>query len=113
VTSLLPVGVLLVLGAQVLGATTLQDLALALFIGMAVGVYSSLFVAGPLFAWLKRSEPEEQRRIAKAAEQDERGVNERLEADAPALAPGSPEARAPITTEYVRGTGRGKKRRKR
>jgi hypothetical protein len=30
-----------------------------------------------------------------------------------APAPGSPEARAPITTEYVRGQGKGKKRRKR
>lgn len=114
ITSLLPVGALLFLGGQVLGATTLQDLALALFIGMAVGVYSSLFVAGPLFAWLKRTEPDEKRRIAKAAEQDERGVDERIDLDErPAPAPGSPEARAPITTEYVRGTGKAKKRRKR
>ncbi|MEX2548781.1 MAG: protein translocase subunit SecF, partial [Nitriliruptoraceae bacterium] len=67
ITSLLPVGALLIIGAQVLGATTLQDLALALFIGMAIGVYSSLFVAGPLFAWLKQREPEEQRRAAKVA----------------------------------------------
>jgi preprotein translocase subunit SecF len=119
VTSLLPVGALLVIGAQVLGATTLQDLALALFLGMAVGVYSSLFVAGPLFAWLKGFEHEEQRRIAKAAEQDASGEGPGgtapAVAEVPAPAPGSPEARAPITTEYVRGQGRGKgkKRRKR
>jgi len=114
VTSLLPVGALLVIGAQVLGATTLQDLALALFLGMGVGVYSSLFVAGPLFVWLKGFEPEEQRRLAKAAEQDD---TEEAPSTAPARvdapAPGSPEARAPITTEYVRGQGKGKKRRKR
>ncbi|MFP4148798.1 MAG: protein translocase subunit SecF [Nitriliruptoraceae bacterium] len=113
VTSLLPVGALLLLGAQVLGAATLQDLALALFIGMAIGVYSSLFVAGPLFAWLKRTEPEEQRRIAKAAEQDASGGTAAEPAEAAAPAPGSPEARAPITTEYVRGSGKGNKRRKR
>jgi preprotein translocase subunit SecF len=113
ITSLLPVGALLVLGAQVLGAATLQDLALALFLGMAVGVYSSLFVAGPLFAWMKRSEPEEQRRIAKAAEQDASGGAPAAPVEVEAPAPGSPEARAPITTEYVRGTGRAKKRRKR
>jgi len=113
ITSLLPVGALLLLGAQVLGATTLQDLALALFIGMAVGVYSSLFVAGPLFAWMKRSEPEEQRRIAKAAAQDAGGGTEQAPVEVEAPAPGSPEARAPITTEYVRGTGKAKKRRKR
>jgi len=113
VTSLLPVGALLLLGAQVLGAATLQDLALALFIGMAVGVYSSLFVAGPLFARMKRSEPDEQRRIAKAAEQDAGGGAETARVEVEAPAPGSPEARAPITTEYVRGTGKAKKRRKR
>jgi len=117
VTSLLPVGALLVIGAQVLGATTLQDLALALFLGMAIGVYSSLFVAGPLFAWLKGFEPEEQRRLAKAAGQDASGDGSSSTAGAaaevPAPAPGSPEARAPITTEYVRGQGKAKKRRKR
>lgn len=117
ITSLLPVGALLLIGAQVLGATTLQDLALALFVGMAVGVYSSLFVAGPLFAWLKGFEPEEQRRVEKAAEQDASGLGPSSTAPAaqevPAPAPGSPEARAPITTEYVRGQGKARKRRKR
>ena len=57
VTSLLPVGALLFIGAQLLGADTLKDLALALFIGMAVGVYSSLAVATPLLCWLKEREP--------------------------------------------------------
>jgi preprotein translocase subunit SecF len=57
VTSLLPVGALLFIGAQLLGATTLQDLALALFIGMAVGTYSSLVVATPMLCWLKEREP--------------------------------------------------------
>jgi preprotein translocase subunit SecF len=56
-TSLLPVGALLFIGAQLLGATTLEDLALALFIGMAVGTYSSLIVATPLLCWLKEREP--------------------------------------------------------
>jgi preprotein translocase subunit SecF len=57
ITSLLPVGALLFIGAQLLGATTLEDLALALFIGMAVGTYSSLVVATPLLCWLKEREP--------------------------------------------------------
>jgi preprotein translocase subunit SecF len=57
VTSLLPVGALLFIGAQLLGASTLEDLALALFIGMAIGVYSSLVVATPLLCWLKEREP--------------------------------------------------------
>lgn len=57
VTSLLPVGALLVIGAQLLGADTLADLALALFIGMAVGTYSSIFIATPLLVALKRRDP--------------------------------------------------------
>jgi preprotein translocase subunit SecF len=57
ITSLLPVGALLFIGAQLLGATTLEDLALALFIGMAVGTYSSLIVATPMLCWLKEREP--------------------------------------------------------
>jgi preprotein translocase subunit SecF len=57
VTSLLPVGSLLFLGATLLGAETLSDLALALFIGMAIGTYSSIFVATPLLVWLKEKEP--------------------------------------------------------
>jgi preprotein translocase subunit SecF len=56
-TSLLPVGSLLLVGGQLLGADTLTDLALALFIGMAVGTYSSIFIATPLLVWLKEREP--------------------------------------------------------
>jgi preprotein translocase subunit SecF len=67
VTSLLPVGALLLIGSQVFGATTLQDLSLALFLGMAVGVYSSIFVAGPLLAMWKSRDPEEVERAEKAA----------------------------------------------
>jgi preprotein translocase subunit SecF len=58
VTSLLPVGSLLLIGGQLLGADTLMDLALALFIGMAAGTYSSIFVATPLLVWLKQRDPE-------------------------------------------------------
>lgn len=57
VTSLLPVGSLLFIGATLLGADTLRDLALALFVGMAVGTYSSIFVATPLLVTLKEREP--------------------------------------------------------
>ena len=57
ITALLPVGSLLFIGARLLGADTLQDLALALFVGMAVGAYSSITVATPLLVWLKEREP--------------------------------------------------------
>jgi preprotein translocase subunit SecF len=55
--ALLPVGALLFIGAGLLGADTLRDLALALFVGMAVGTYSSIFIATPFLVWLKEREP--------------------------------------------------------
>jgi preprotein translocase subunit SecF len=55
-TSLLPVGGLLFVGSFLLGATTLREFALALFIGIAVGTYSSIFLAAPLLAVWKESE---------------------------------------------------------
>lgn len=55
--ALLPVLSLLFVGSFLLGATALVDFALALGIGLAVGAYSSIFVATPLFAWMKEKEP--------------------------------------------------------
>ena len=55
--ALLPVASLLVVGSGILGAVTLRDFALALFVGLLVGAYSSIFVATPLLAWLKEREP--------------------------------------------------------
>ncbi len=56
-TSLLPVGSLLLIGSFALGAATLRAFALALFIGIALGTYSSLFVAAPVLAlWKEREE---------------------------------------------------------
>lgn len=54
-SSLLPVLSILVIGSGLLGATTLREFGLALFVGMLSGVYSSIFVASPLLATLKRS----------------------------------------------------------
>ncbi|WP_322753457.1 protein translocase subunit SecF [Frankia sp. Cas3] len=55
--ALVPVGSLLFVGAGLLGAGTLEDLALAQFVGIASGAYSSLFVATPLLVDLKKNEP--------------------------------------------------------
>ena len=57
VIALLPVAGLLVIGAGLLGAGSLNDLSLALFIGLASGAYSSIFIATPLLADLKEREP--------------------------------------------------------
>ncbi len=55
-TSLLPVGSLLFVGSYLLGAAPLQEFALALFVGIAAGTYSSIFVASPLLAVMKERE---------------------------------------------------------
>ncbi|HEX2026646.1 MAG TPA: protein translocase subunit SecF [Nitriliruptorales bacterium] len=72
VSSILPVGALLFIGAQALGATTLQDLAVALFVGMATGAYSSLFIAGPFLAWWKEREPKMQQLAVRAERREPR-----------------------------------------
>jgi preprotein translocase subunit SecF len=56
-TSLLPVGSILFVGSFILGAPTLGDFALALFVGIAAGTYSSIFVAAPLLGAWKEKEP--------------------------------------------------------
>ncbi|MDA8072753.1 MAG: protein translocase subunit SecF [Actinomycetota bacterium] len=55
--AILPVLSVLVVGAQILGATTLQYFGFALVIGLLSGTYSSIFIASPLLAVLKEREP--------------------------------------------------------
>ena len=57
IVALLPVGGLLFIGAGLLGAGTLKDLGLVLFIGMLAAVYSSIFFATPVLVDLKEREP--------------------------------------------------------
>jgi preprotein translocase subunit SecF len=59
VIALLPVAGLLFVGAGLLGVGTLKDLALVLFVGLAAGAYSSIFLATPIAADLKEREPEQ------------------------------------------------------
>ncbi|MCZ2807320.1 protein translocase subunit SecF [Modestobacter sp. VKM Ac-2983] len=60
VIALLPVAGLLFVGAGLLGAGTLKDLALVLFVGLAAGTYSSIFLATPVLAELEERRPEQQ-----------------------------------------------------
>ncbi|MCU1458925.1 MAG: protein-export rane protein SecF [Actinomycetia bacterium] len=55
--ALLPVASLLVVGSGIMGALAIRDFAIALFVGLLVGAYSSIFVATPILAWLKEREP--------------------------------------------------------
>ncbi|MEA2687150.1 MAG: preprotein translocase subunit SecF [Actinomycetota bacterium] len=55
--AILPILSILLIGAGVLGATTLQDFGLALLIGLLTGAYSSIFIAAPILAIIKEREP--------------------------------------------------------
>lgn len=66
-TSLLPIGSLLFVGSYLLGAATLREFALALFIGVGAGTFSSIFVATPILALWKETEPDWQRMQRRAA----------------------------------------------
>jgi preprotein translocase subunit SecF len=82
VIALLPVAGLLFVGAGLLGVGTLKDLALVLFVGLAAGAYSSIFLATPIVADLKEREPEVQalrrrvlaRRSSQARQGGDRGT---------------------------------------
>jgi preprotein translocase subunit SecF len=55
--AILPVLAVLLIGAELLGAITLQNYGLALFIGLLSGAYSSIFIASPILAIMKEREP--------------------------------------------------------
>ncbi len=57
VVALLPIAAILVVGFTWLGPGTLLDLSLALFVGIGVGAYSSIFIATPMLVDLRRNEP--------------------------------------------------------
>ena len=72
-TSLLPIGSLLFVGSFLLGATTLKEFALALFVGVLAGTYSSIFVAAPVLArWKEREERWQRvrRRVERKGDED-------------------------------------------
>lgn len=77
VVALLPVAGLLFIGGGVLGAGMLNDISLSLFVGLAAGAYSSIFIATPLVADLKEREPKmkalRKRVLAKRAQGAEQG----------------------------------------
>jgi preprotein translocase subunit SecF len=55
--AIIPVLAVLLVGAELLGASTLQEYGLALFVGLLSGAYSSIFIASPILCMLKGTEP--------------------------------------------------------
>ena len=83
--AILPVLAVLLVGADLLGATTLQNYGLALFVGLMSGAYSSIFIASPLLALFKEREP----RFRELAERSRlRGAHATLSPAAAALLAG-------------------------
>jgi preprotein translocase subunit SecF len=84
--ALMPVISLLVVGSFILGATSLEDFALALLAGLFIGTYSSIFVATPLLVWMKEREPQYRAIKQRRARQLATEVATEVAAPAPALA---------------------------
>jgi protein-export membrane protein SecD/preprotein translocase SecF subunit len=82
-STLLPVGSLLFVGSILLGADTLKDLALALFVGVAASTYSSLFVAVPLLSLWKEKEPRYAAMRVRAARVGAAGGQKAVSGDGP------------------------------
>ncbi|WP_069771891.1 MULTISPECIES: protein translocase subunit SecF [unclassified Streptomyces] len=115
VVALLPVAGLLFIGGGFLGAGTLNDISLSLFVGLAAGAYSSIFIATPLVADLKEREPQikalRKRVLAKRAQ----GGNEPEAAEAPRAddyddepEDATPAVVGPRNQPSSRGRGRGR-----
>lgn len=76
VVAALPVGAILFIGAFWLGAETLTDISLSIFVGIIVATYSTLFVAAPLYSFFREKEPAIAERDAKVLETRERATAE-------------------------------------
>jgi preprotein translocase subunit SecF len=73
--AILPVASLVFVGSGLFGATALKDFAVALFVGLTTGAYSSIFVAAPILAWMKEREPRYRAvRLRSSAQQTRRGA---------------------------------------
>ena len=57
IVAVLPVASILFIGSVILGAGTLRDIALVMFVGTIVGTYSSVFLAAPVYVHLRENEP--------------------------------------------------------
>ncbi|MDH6625898.1 preprotein translocase subunit SecF [Streptomyces sp. LBL] len=118
VVALLPVGGLLFIGGGVLGAGMLNDISLSLFVGLAAGAYSSIFIATPLVADLKEREPQmkalKKRVLAKRAQAAAQGespdalVGDERYDDEPEDGDAAPAVVGPRNQPSSRNRGRGR-----
>lgn len=81
IVGVLPVGAILFIGAFILGAGTLQDLSLSLFVGILVGMFGTLFVSAPLYASLRLGEAQIREHTAKVESGSFKDADEADEAE--------------------------------
>lgn len=125
VVALLPVGALLFIGGGLLGAGMLNDISLALFVGLAAGAYSSIFIATPLVSDFKSRDPQmkalakrvraKRAAAAKAEAERESTEDEGTGGDEPDLEGAAPagvvgQRRQPASRGRGRGRPSGKRR---
>ena len=87
VIGVLPVAAILFAGAFILGSGPLEDIGLALFVGMIIGAYSSIFIATPLLVHLRMVEPgmiQQAQRVAKRREKLTKAASSEEQAAEPA-----------------------------
>lgn len=118
VVALLPVAGLLFIGGGFLGAGMLNDISLALFVGLAAGAYSSIFIATPLVADLKERDPQMKalakrvraRRAADAAKAEQGAVQDEAAESAEADEDDEPQDASPagVVGQRDRSAGRGR-----
>ena len=102
ITAIIPILSVLLVGSLALGASTLQEFGLALFIGQMSGAYSSIFIASPLLALLKEREPRYRAlrdRLARSAKVETPAVDEAPDGAGVAL------AKEPAAAGPTRATG--------
>lgn len=97
VVGILPVGSILFIGAFLLGAGTLRDIALALFTGIIVGTLATIFVQAPLYARMRRGDADIKRHTAEVLQlRAERGVERITDSGTPVDANGVAVAFPPL-----------------
>ena len=101
-TSLLPVGSLLFIGSLLLGAGTLREFALALFVGIAAGTYSSIFIAAPVLALWKEQEDEWSRRRYRVGKKEMRRAEVEASVDAATDPAPSPQGQKRLSSRGQR-----------
>jgi preprotein translocase subunit SecF len=99
IIGVLPVLALLFAGAVILGEGPLKDLALALFVGMVSGAYSSIFIATPLLAQMKEREPDMKKLAARVRARRTKEAQKERVSTAPAAVPTTAPEAASVAEE--------------